>query len=345
MEYLDYSLEDFLTDEHFQQWVLFPDEKNSPFWENWLQQHPEKQPLIEKARQLLKAMALNETPPVDSSRIENLWQRIETTRKHQFPAIPSGYARPRQIRMLSGYRSMAAVFTLLLTGILVYYMVFRPAEMVEHKTAYGKTRTIVLPDQSTVMLNSNSSIRYAAEWDKAEPRQVWVEGEAYFSVVHTHNHQKFLVKTASGMDVEVLGTQFNVKNRKSGTQVVLQSGKVKLLIQQKKTTRQVLMRPSESVELANTATGYVKKNVDPQQFLSWTQHKLIFKNTSIAQIKTLLEETYGVRVSIPDTNLLHQKISGSVPSNSIESILFVLSESFNYTIIKENNRLLFLEKP
>ncbi|QHT70679.1 DUF4974 domain-containing protein [Rhodocytophaga rosea] len=344
MEYLDYLLEDFLVDEQFQQWVLFPDKNSSRFWENWLQQYPEKQPLVENARQILKKMALQENPLVDNSRIDKLWQRIETTRKREYNTPVAISSKPKPIWLLSRYQRIAAVCTILLTGILLYYVVFRPAEMIEYKTAYGKTRSLVLPDQSMVMLNSNSTIRYAAEWDQDEPRQVWVEGEAYFSVVHTHNHQKFLVKTTSGMDVEVLGTAFNVKNRKSGTQVILQSGKVKLLIQQKEATRQVLMDPSESVELANTASGYVKKRVDPQQFLSWTQNKLIFKNTSIAQIKTILEETYGLTVSIPDTSLLNQKITGSVPSNSIESILFVLSESFNYTIIKEKNQLVFLKK-
>jgi transmembrane sensor len=344
MEYLDYSVEDFLADEHFQQWVLFPDENKSRFWENWLQQHPEKQIVVENARKILKKMALQENPVIDNKRIEKLWQRIETTKNREFSVTTARLSKPKQIWLLSRYQSIAAVCTILLTGILLYYTVFRPVEMVEYKTAFGKTRTIVLPDQSRVMLNSNSSIRYASHWDEDEPRQVWVEGEAYFSVVHTQNHQKFSVKTSSGMDVEVLGTEFNVKNRKSGTQVVLQSGKVKLLIQQKETTRQVLMEPSESVELANTTIGYVKRNVDPQQFLSWTQNKLIFKNTSIAQIKTILEETYGLTVNIPDTSLLNQKITGSVPSNSIESLLFVLSESFNYTIIKENNQLLFLEK-
>lgn len=194
------------------------------------------------------------------------------------------------------------------------------------------------------MLNSNSKIRYVSHWDSDETREVWVEGEAFFSVVHTNNHQKFQVKMPSGMAVEVLGTQFNVKNRDSETRVVLKSGKVKLLINQDNQEKQITMNPSESVELTKTAAGYIKTKVDPQQYLSWTQHKLIFKNTMIADIKTLLEETYGLTVVIPDTSMLHQKISGSVPSNNVESLLFALSESFNYKIVQKNNQLFFLKR-
>jgi ferric-dicitrate binding protein FerR (iron transport regulator) len=194
------------------------------------------------------------------------------------------------------------------------------------------------------MLNSNSRIRYASQWNNSQAREVWLEGEAFFSVVHTQNHQKFLVKTPSAMAIEVLGTQFNVKNRSSETRVVLKSGKVKLQLTGQANSAPIVMAPNESVALTKTATGYTKTKVDAQQYLSWIRHKLIFKNTSIAEIKTLLEETYGLTVTIPDSRLLNEKISGSVPSNNVESLLFALSESFNYQIIRKNNQLYFSEK-
>jgi ferric-dicitrate binding protein FerR (iron transport regulator) len=342
MEYLDYSLEDFLADERFQQWILSPEKENCQFWENWLEAHPEKQPLIEQASQMLKLMALHENPAVGDKQIEKVWQRIEGTRKMQMLAKGR---ESKQIGMWQKYQRIAAVFTGLLLCGIVLYLTFKPSGFVEYSTGYGKTKTILLPDQSTVMLNSNSTIRFASHWDADKPREVWVDGEAYFSVVHTKNHQIFKVKTASNMNVEVLGTQFNVKNRNSGTRVTLKSGKVKLLINQNNQEKQVMMQPSESVELTQTTAGFIKTKIDPQQYLAWTQHRLIFKNTTLAEIKTLLEETYGLFVKIPDKGLLNQKISGSVPSDNLESLLFALSESFNYKIIQKKDQLLFLEKP
>jgi ferric-dicitrate binding protein FerR (iron transport regulator) len=146
------------------------------------------------------------------------------------------------------------------------------------------------------------------------------------------------------MAVEVLGTEFNVKSRTSGTQVVLNSGKVKLSIGEQATPQQIMMVPGESVELAGSQAGYVKKVVDPQQYSSWTQRKLIFKNTPVGYIKSLLEDTYGLAVVVPDSNLLEQQISGSVPSDDLDGLLFALQESFNYKIIRKDKQIILEEK-
>lgn len=345
MEYLDYSLEEFLADEHFQQWVLAPEAADTQFWENFFAAHPQKQLIITQAREVLHSIASREHPQVEEKNLENLWKRIERSRKQEDPALPEIVLQEKkQARILPLYLKIAAVFVGLLVCTFLLHTTLRPAEFTEHHTAFGKTKKIILPDRSVVILNSNSTIRYASRWNSQQIREVWVEGEAYFSVVHTENQQKFQVKTPSRMVVEVLGTHFNVKDRTSGAQVVLKDGKVKLVFNHTGKEKQVVLAPSDAVALSKTAAGYTKKQVDPDQYLSWTQHKLIFKDTPIAEIKTLLEETYGLTVKIPDKNLLDQQISGSVPSENVESLLFALSESFNYQIIQENNQLLFLER-
>jgi ferric-dicitrate binding protein FerR (iron transport regulator) len=104
------------------------------------------------------------------------------------------------------------------------------------------------------------------------------------------------------------------------------------------------MVPGESVELAASEAGYVKKRVDPQQYSSWTKRKLIFKNTSVGYIKSLLEDNYGLTVVVPDSSLLGQQISGSVPSDNLDGLLFALQESFNYRIIRKNKQIILEEK-
>lgn len=345
MEYLDYSVEEFLADEQFQQWVLAPEEENQQFWENFLRTYPEKKQVVVQAREVLQSIVSKEISLVEESRLDTLWQRIDRSRKLETTYAPElPLQKPQPAKVLPLYTKIAAVFLGLLVSSFLVYLWLKPAPMLEYHTAFGKTKKIVLPDQSIVILNSNSTIRYASEWSTRQPREVWIEGEAYFSVIHTQNNQKFQVTTPSKMVVEVLGTQFNVKDRTSGAQVVLKDGKVKLKLTHTGEEKQVMMAPSEAVTLTKTASGYTKKRVDPSQYLSWTQHKLIFKNTPLAEIKTLLEETYGLTVKIPNESLLEQQISGSVPSDNIESLLFALSESFNYQIIQQNNQLLFLER-
>ncbi|SEG04984.1 hypothetical protein SAMN03080598_02322, partial [Algoriphagus boritolerans DSM 17298 = JCM 18970] len=42
MNYKDYDIANFITDEFFIQWIKNPNENNSHFWEKWMVQHPEK---------------------------------------------------------------------------------------------------------------------------------------------------------------------------------------------------------------------------------------------------------------------------------------------------------------
>jgi ferric-dicitrate binding protein FerR (iron transport regulator) len=347
MDYLDYSLEDFLADEYFQQWVLNPEKDTARFWESWLLLHPDRQPVVEQARQLIVYMATRNESAFSDSQTEQLWQRIQKSQMLKESATKSTLSskvltKQKYVRQL--YRLAAIFIGMLICSIAILFLYRTDTTVEQHTTAFGEIKTLRLPDGSSVTLNANSKIRYAPQWKESQPREVWLEGEAFFSVVHTNNHQKFQVRTASQMAVEVLGTEFNVKSRTSGTQVVLNSGKVKLTIGEQETNKQVLMVPGESVELARTDAGYVKKVVDPQQFSSWTQRKLIFKNTPVGYIKSLLEDNYGLEVTVPDSSLLVQQISGSVPSDNLEGLLFVLQESFNYKIIRKDKQIILQEK-
>jgi ferric-dicitrate binding protein FerR (iron transport regulator) len=281
------------------------------------------------------------------SQQEALWQRIQKSRrlKGPTPASTGGSSGlSKQLHARQIYRLAAIFIGFLLCSMAVLFFYNRADSLQQHSTAFGEIRTFRLPDGSLVTLNANSTIRYATDWQESGLREVWLEGEAFFSVVHTSKHEKFQVRTGSPMAVEVLGTEFNVKSRTSGTQVVLNSGKVKLTIGEQATPQQVLMVPGESVELAASEAGYVKKRVDPQQYSSWTKRKLIFKNTSVGYIKSLLEDNYGLTVVVPDSSLLGQQISGSVPSDNLDGLLFALQESFNYRIIRKNKQIILEEK-
>src|SRR5690606_18604809 len=95
------------------------------------------------------------------------------------------------------------------------------------RTDYGERKPYLLPDGSYVMLNGNSSLKFT-DWESDGIRQVWLDGEALFDVVHMSDDRPFIVRTAGGVDVNVLGTRFNVKMRKGTAEVLLQKGRVAL---------------------------------------------------------------------------------------------------------------------
>ncbi|TAG49514.1 MAG: iron dicitrate transport regulator FecR, partial [Runella slithyformis] len=75
----------------------------------------------------------------------------------------------------------------------------------EYKTSFGEIKNITLPDESTVILNANSSLRVSRFGFGKNTREVFLQGEAEFAVKHTIDNQNFLVKTPDQLVVEVLG--------------------------------------------------------------------------------------------------------------------------------------------
>ncbi|MDO1448574.1 FecR domain-containing protein [Rhodocytophaga aerolata] len=340
MKYTYYTAEDFILDESFQRWVKHPTPEASLFWENWLTANPHKRDTIEEARQALLELHFTEHTPTEEV-YDEVWERINQANtlydQQQKSKIILYYS-------LNNWYKVAAVFAGMLLTALVLYYIFNLQKHIEYTTKYGETQNITLPDGSTIILNANSKVSYAPNWTNTSIREVWVEGEAFFSVIHTKTHQKFVVHTTDNFQVEVLGTQFNVYQRKNNTRVVLKEGQVKLNIQQENLEEQVVMKPGELVEVREQIKGYTKKVVNPELFSAWTKNEFIFSETPVSEIITLLEENYGLSVVLKDRSVLKRTITGSVPSENLESLLFALSEALNYRIVQENNQIIFRNK-
>lgn len=209
------------------------------------------------------------------------------------------------------------------------------ASTISRSTKYGEISRIILPDSSMVTLNGNSRIEYAAGWKSDEPREIQLEGEAFFSVKHKMNKQPFLVRIGDSVQIEVLGTEFNVSDRKRQTQVVLVTGRIRLNMQVNNISTSTIMTPGESVEIGPISKGMQKHPVDTEVVTSWTANKLIFENTSVREICERLKETYGYQIAFPDQKLMDQHISGSVPNQNIDVVLegleVILGVKFNKT--------------
>jgi ferric-dicitrate binding protein FerR (iron transport regulator) len=343
MKYTNYTTEDFVLDEYFQRWVKTPDQENELFWETWLAAHPHKREMVEEARQTVLELKFTEHLPTQDQ-FTQVWQKInQENDSYDYNQTYKKRVRNLAVQWAGGWQKVAAVFIgILIMAAALFYT--STNSVISYKTQYGETQTITLPDGSTVILNSNSRLSFSPRWDAQSPREIWLQGEAFFSVTHTKNHQKFLVHPSDNFQIEVVGTEFNVYQRRSATRVVLNAGKVKINIRNDEEEKEVEMKPGELVELSKNAEGYIKKKVNPQLFSAWTAQELIFSDTPVSEIFTLLEETYGLEIITTDKEIYKRKLSGSVPSDNLESLLFALSESLHYHILKQENRITFHKK-
>nr|WP_295923090.1 FecR domain-containing protein [uncultured Dyadobacter sp.] len=202
-----------------------------------------------------------------------------------------------------------------------------------HRTAYGQIEKVLLPDGSKVVLNGNSVLKVPRFGFGDGQRAVFLEGEASFDVVHTQSHQRFLVRTGDQMDIEVLGTEFNVYARSSGSQVVLQKGKVKLNFKEGNSAETIIMKPGDLARREANGKLELRYAEHPQEYSDWKFHRFVFNDLTFREICTKLEEVFGTKIIVEDSDLAQQQISGSFTALDAEEMLEILSEAqdFSYT--------------
>ena len=302
----------------------------------WQAAHPDHQRWFEKVRATWQAA------PGESREAQRAYQRLAHRLRFSDASLISPQANMRhQIGKYVAHHRIAAVSSvLLLLAAFVYYLVFR-SPITHYQTGYGETATVVLPDSSVVTLNANSSLSYQV----SDQREVWLEGEAFFHVKKVPLHQpaqRFVVHTAQ-VDVEVLGTRFNVNNRRGKATVVLNSGQVKLKsrMHQKEA---LVMKPGELVEVSAKRPQFVKKAVDPQQSSAWTNQRLVMDNTPLSDIAPTIADYYGLSMRFETPELAGTTLTGSIAMNELDLFLRVLAASANVQIRKNGKTLIVTRK-
>jgi len=216
-------------------------------------------------------------------------------------------ATPSQRKVKAVYTGVGVAAAILLAVLaLPTYRYLAPGKQTYH-TAFGEVRSVTLPDNSQATLNGNSKIVFK----EGKNREVWLEGEAFFRVAHKKNDQRFLVHLADTLTVEVIGTEFNVQQRSSGTEIALISGKIRLIAGEKR----IAMRPGDIIQFGKYAKdGFeLSANTDIGGHMAWQRRRLQLERTSLAEMLDHLDETFGIKTVVLQTELLQRQASGSIP--------------------------------
>lgn len=341
MKYKHYTVTDFVNDREFQRWVTASDPSVDAHWRNWLAKNPEKRATIEEARHLILLLKFGNTYR-ENERFLQVWKRLDGTwetfrqdrKKHVIPKL-----------LAENWYRTAAVFAGLLLISAVCFWALPWGSTVRHATRFGETRALTLPDGTAVTLNANSSLEFLSNLSGQGPREVWLDGEAFFEVVKDRSKKNatFIVHTRA-LDVEVLGTRFNVHNRRGKTQVVLRSGKVSIHLPHGQ-PRNIVMAPGELVEVSEKENTYLKIPVNPEMYSSWVNKELILDQTPLQDIAHLLEDYYGLQVVMRGEGLPERTLTGRIPTGDLALILKLLSEAFSLNISRQQDTLLIGPAP
>ena len=210
------------------------------------------------------------------------------------------------------------------------------SELVEHFTPYKERKRIILPDSSEVWLNAGSLLVHAKAFE-GETRTVFLCGEANFTVMKNAN-KPFIVKTTE-VDIEVLGTIFNIESYadREYSITTLEEGKVK--VNAKSTNAEpIYLSPNEQLIYNKTSKTFEKKAVPAAKESLWKQGYLVFQGSSFADMMKTIERQFGVKVNYNE-NLFKGRTFTTrfTPEENIDQIFDILKDicGFNYTI-KDN---------
>jgi len=156
---------------------------------------------------------------------------------------------------------------------------------------------MTLGDGSHVWLNAGSSVTYPVSFVGNE-RKVSMTGEAYFEV--THNSKMPFVVQKNDVNVQVLGTHFNVNayDDENDLKVTLLEGSVKVL-RQTQDAKGVIIKPGEQAQVTlRQAQGDIRvlKGVDVDQVMGWRNGLFEFSNTELPVIMRQVARWYDIEV-------------------------------------------------
>ncbi|WP_242083160.1 FecR family protein [Aestuariivivens sediminis] len=206
----------------------------------------------------------------------------------------------------------------------------------------GGQFVIELSDGTKVWLNSESQLKYPVNFIEGQAREVeLVYGEAYFDVSPSseHNGAKFKVLNKV-QEVEVLGTEFNIKAYKNETNVytTLVEGKVAVNFE----STQQYLKPNQQSNLNVKTKNIMVSDVDVYDEISWKEGVFSFDRKPLYEIVKVLSRWYDVEIIFKNTNLKTVKFNGILEKNqSIEEILSIMkSTSINNYVITDKTIIL-----
>lgn len=190
-------------------------------------------------------------------------------------------------------------------------------------TPRGGQYQLVLSDGSKVWLNAASSLRFPASFSGKE-RKVELQGEAYFEVAK-NAAMPFKVKT-NGMEVEVLGTHFNINSYEdeSAIRTTLLEGSIKI----NKRGSSSLLKPGEQALLNKKGEIKIINHADVEEAIAWKEGKFQFDKADIHAVMRQIARWYDVDVDYQGSVASHfgGTISRNVNLSQVLNMLHLTGE-------------------
>ncbi len=238
----------------------------------------------------------------------------------------------RQTRRPVQWVKMAAAGIVILAGAWLTFILLPKEKAVSvNLPVAGIVQTDTLPDRSVVTLNKNAELSYA-DMPKKKERAVTLKGEAFFEV--TPDREKPFVITAGQATIRVVGTSFNVKTNDEYTEVIVNTGIVRVIREEES----IELKAGEKITVGPDA-GLQKEQQQDALYNYYVSKTFICDNTPLWKLVEKLNEAYGVNMVIADKDLSSLPLNVTFSEESLDTILDILRETLMVTIAKEGDSI------
>ena len=304
------------------------DEQQQAAVERWLADKPENQLYFHQFERIwIDSKDLANIPLVDT---EASWLKMK--------------ARMQKNKGWTVHKTMywAAATILLMLGLFSVYSYLQkdiplePAKSLAATPSFieSKSETLVdtLSDKSVVTLNRNASLQCPKQFSEKE-RRVKLNGEAFFNIT-PNPKQPFYIEASNDVEIRVVGTSFNVKSFDAYTEVIVETG----IVEVRKFNRVLLLHPREKARIdKDDSTIVVQRNSD-KLYKYYRSKEFECDNTPLWKVVEVLNEAYGDSIVIGRNDLKSLTLTTRFDNESLESILEVISETFEIKIEKKGNK-------
>lgn len=238
--------------------------------------------------------------------------------------------------LLSG---VAAMVLVLLTFGVIYFRSNKSPEQAVQRSITARTKNdrqlLKFPDGSTVVLNKNSHVSYAASFE-GRLREVTLVGEGYFDIKHNVN-KPFVVRVGK-LSVTVLGTAFNINASPQNIEVTVARGKVSVS-DKHKTLGAIL--PNQQISYNTTTSEAQKLTVNANSAIKWQANDVYFDDITLQQVAENLSKRFNKKVLLANEQLKNCKMTAAFThGESLPEILKIICEFNDIKYEEKGDRIL-----
>jgi len=198
----------------------------------------------------------------------------------------------------------------------------------------GKRSMITFKDGTKVWINHSSKLVFPVDFEEHK-REIFIEGEVYLDVSHDPE-RPFIVHT-NAIDINVLGTQFNVSayTDQTNLQVVLVKGEVEV---NKNGMYKEILKPNQMFSYNEERLDYYISTVDVREYIAWKEGYYTFNHQGLGIVLAKLSKYYNVNFYLEE-NVKNLSCSGKLDlKNNLQEVLNVLEKTAPVEIRKTSEK-------